>query len=285
MYSGFNEPATDGLRYITSNDGINWTSINGTWLKPQVGKQKVMRDPSIIQGPDGTFHFVWTTSWRHDNTIGYASSKDLINWSEQRAIPVMESEKDVVNVWAPELFYDDEKEQFVIVWASCIPGRYPRGVEDEKNNHRLYYTTTKDFNTFSKPEIIYDPGFSSIDATIVKLAKKKYVMVLKDNTRPARNLRVAFASSPYGPYGELSDSLTHKLTEGPTVSKAINGYYYIYYDDYNYNRFGALKTKDFKTFTDATSEIHVPALHKHGTVFMAPKKIVKKLIEDSKKKR
>ena len=35
-------------------------------------------------------------------------------------------------------------------------------------------------------------GFSTIDAVIVKRAKNDYVMVLKDNTRPERNLKSLF---------------------------------------------------------------------------------------------
>ncbi|MBQ4249339.1 MAG: class I tRNA ligase family protein, partial [Clostridia bacterium] len=32
--------------------------------------------------------------------------------------------------------------------------------EDEYNNHRLYYTTTKDFKTFGETKLLIDPGFS-----------------------------------------------------------------------------------------------------------------------------
>lgn len=62
--TSFHEPATDGLRFIYSRDAVHWDSIPGTFLAPKVGKQKVMRDPSIIRTPDGVFHLVWTSSWR-----------------------------------------------------------------------------------------------------------------------------------------------------------------------------------------------------------------------------
>ena len=106
--TSFHEPANEGLRFIYSYDGINWNPIEGTFLAPKVGNQKVMRDPSIVKGPDGTFHLVWTSSWRGDNGFGYASSKDLIHWTEERFITVMD-DPTTVNVWAPELFYDDVK--------------------------------------------------------------------------------------------------------------------------------------------------------------------------------
>ena len=98
--TSFHEPATEGLRFIYSRDGIRWDSIQGVFLSPKVGNQHVMRDPSIVRGPDGTFHLVWTSSWRGDRGFGYASSRDLIHWSEQRFIEVM-SDTTTVNVWAP----------------------------------------------------------------------------------------------------------------------------------------------------------------------------------------
>ena len=32
--TSFHEPATDGLRFIYSNDGWNWQQIEGVWLRP-----------------------------------------------------------------------------------------------------------------------------------------------------------------------------------------------------------------------------------------------------------
>ena len=274
--TSFHEPANEGLRFIYSYDGINWKSIEGTFLAPKVGNQKVMRDPSIVKGPDGTFHLVWTSSWRGDKGFGYASSKDLIHWTEERFITVMD-DPTTVNVWAPELFYDDVKRQYMIIWASCIPGKFPDGLEDHNNNHRLYYTTTKDFKTFSKAKLLIEPGFSSIDATMVKRGNNDYVMVLKDNTRKQRNIKVAFAKSPYGPWSEASESFTDMFCEGPSTAY-VDGWYYIYYDSYRQKIYGAHRTKDFKTFEDRTGSVKFPVGHKHGTVFMASEDIVNNLI-------
>ena len=124
MFTSFHEPADEGLRYLYSEDGIHWDSIPGVWLKPELGQHQLMRDPSMVRTPDGTYHLVWTTSWKGDLGFGYAHSKDLIHWSEQQMIPVMADEPTTINVWAPEIFYDDESDQFMVVWASCIPGRF-----------------------------------------------------------------------------------------------------------------------------------------------------------------
>ena len=67
---------------------------------------------------------VWTVAWT-DHGIGVAHSRDLIHWSEQTRVPVMDHEPNALNAWAPDLFYDDVKREYVIVWATSIPGRFP----------------------------------------------------------------------------------------------------------------------------------------------------------------
>ena len=277
LFSNFREPATDGLRLAYSYDGYHWTDLDTTFLKPKLDSN-VMRDPSIAQGGDGTYHLVFTSAWKGTKTFGYASSKDLIHWSEQKTIPVMQNEATTVNVWAPELFYDDEDNQFIIIWASTIPFRFPKGQEDENNNHRMYYTTTKDFITFSDTKLFLDPGFSVIDCVIVKRGKNDYVLVLKDNTRPERNIKVAFANSPLGPYSKPSAPFSPNFTEGPTVAR-IKDDYIIYYDQYREKIYGAMKTKDFKTFTDITKEVSLPQGHKHGTIFEIKRNELKALLK------
>ena len=281
LSTSFHEPANGGLRYIYSEDAIHWDSIPGTWLKPEVGAQKVMRDPSITRTPDGTYHLVWTSSWKGDNGFGYANSKDLIHWSEEQKIPVMAKEPTTVNVWAPEVFYDDVKKEFVVVWASCVPNRFARGVEDENNNHRLYYITTKDFKTISETKLFYDPGFSVIDATIVKRGDQDYVLVMKDNTRAMRNLKVAFAKSPTGPYTPASVPFTESFVEGPTTAK-VGDDYYIYFDVYERKIFGAMKTRDFIHFQNITDELKMPVGHKHGTIVKIPYSDLKRLLKAQK---
>lgn len=287
MSTSFREPATEGLRFIYSRDAIHWDTVPGIFLKPSVGAQKVLRDPSIIRTPDGIFRLVWTSSWRGDKGFGYSESKDLMHWSEPRFIEVME-DTTTVNVWAPELFWDADRGEAMVVWASCVPGKFPDGEEEHKNNHRLYYSVTKDFKMFTKGKLLYDPGFSSIDATILERADKDYVMVFKDNTRRNRNIRVAFANDAHGPWSSPSASFTSKLTEGPTVvelpiENAFGcGGYLIYYDRYGNHDFGASYTKDFKSFKNVSAKVSVPSKHKHGTIFRVTEEILTNLIKSRK---
>ncbi len=278
LYTSFHEPADAGLRLLYSNDGYQWKDLDTVFLKPTVGNQKVMRDPSMVQGPDGTFHLVWTSSWRGDKGFGYSSSKDLVHWSEQRFITVMDLEPTTVNVWAPEIFYDDVKQAYIIIWASCIPGRFDKGVEEDSNNHRLYVTTTKDFKSFTSTQLFLDPGFSVIDAVIVKRQPDDYVLVLKDNTRPERDIKVAFGKSPMGPWQNVSKAITEKFTEGPAVVK-LKSEWLIYCDAYQKKSFDAVATNDFVTFKNVSNEVQVPQGHKHGTIVTVRKKTLNKLLK------
>jgi hypothetical protein len=280
VFSSFHEPANEGLRFLWSDDGKHWDSIPGVWLRPDVGKQRVMRDPSIIRTPDGMFRLVWTSSWRGDLGFGYAESRDLRHWTPGRLVNVM-TDTTTVNVWAPELFYDDVRGEAMVVWASCVPGKFARGIEDEKNNHRLYYSTTRDFRTFTPARLLMDPGYSVIDATLVKRGPGDYVMVVKDNTRNERNIKISFAKDPHGPWSAPSAPFTESFTEGPAVAQLANGYM-IYYDRYRTHDFGAQFTRDFIHFDDQTSRVTVPPLHKHGTIFKAPRRLVKQLLRHPK---
>jgi hypothetical protein len=276
LFTSFRDADQNFLRFLYSYDGYHWTNVPGTFLEANAGVSRQFRDPSLLRGPDGTFHLVWTTGWHGDQGFGYASSKDLIHWSEQKFVPVMTNEPTTVNVWAPELFYDESGKNFIIVWASTIPGRFPDMLEKHDNNHRLYFTTTRDFSNFTPTKLFFDPGFSVIDAFILKDGDR-YVLVCKDNSRPNLNLRVAFAKSPLGPWKNVSEPFTQKFTEGPCALK-IDDDWLIYFDAYREKIYGAVKSRDFKNFTDVTKEVSFPEGHKHGTAIKVPRKILDGLL-------
>ena len=278
LFTSFHEPADAGLRMLYSFDAYHWKDFDTVFLKPQIGNQKVMRDPSMVQAPDGTFHLVWTSSWRGDKGFGYASTKDFFHWTQQKLVDVMAHEPTTVNVWAPELFYDDVAKDYKIIWASTIPGRFERGIEEDSNNHRMYITSTKDFNEFSPTKLFIDPKFSVIDAVIVKRNANDYVLVLKDNTRPERNLKVAYSNSPEGQWNKISRPFSDNFTEGPTVVK-IKDRWVIYFDSYRKKTYEAVATKDFINFENINNQVSIPEGHKHGTIVPVKKKVIKDLLK------
>ncbi len=280
LFSYFKNNGEDGLHLAFSRDGLKWRALNDDkpYLTPTVGSQKLMRDPCIIQGPDGEFHLVWTTGWRGQD-IGIAHSKDLIHWSEQKAIPVMAHEPTAMNCWAPEIFYDEANKQYLIFWATTIPGRFPATEASGNNglNHRIYFTTTKDFVTYSKTALFYDGGFNVIDATIVRHGAK-FVMILKDETQNPvkKNLRIAVSDKAAGPYSEASAPFTIDWVEGPTTVN-INGEWLVYYDMYRDHKYGAVKSSDLKTWEVVSDKIELPQGLRHGTILQVSDQISSKL--------
>ncbi|HEY0177229.1 MAG TPA: glycosyl hydrolase, partial [Pedobacter sp.] len=113
IFSYFKGNGEDGLHLAYSTDGYTWNALKSdqSFLSPTVSKDKLMRDPCIIRGADGRFHMVWTVSWT-DKGIGYASSNDLITWSEQQYLPLMAAEEGARNCWAPEITYDDKTKTY-----------------------------------------------------------------------------------------------------------------------------------------------------------------------------
>jgi beta-xylosidase len=296
LFSYFTRNGDDGVHLAWSRDGITWLPLNGgrSVITPQItgsgrGWQEwnttaaLMRDPSILRGPDGTFHLVWTVAWT-DHGIGVAHSRDLIHWSGQTRVPVMDHEPDALNAWAPDLFYDDATGQFVIAWATSIPGRFPatdtlaQRTSRGRADHRLYYVTTKDFRTYSRAALLYDGGFSAIDGTIAKRGDT-YYLVMKDETffPPMRNLRVAASKRATGPYGPAFPAFTAHDTEGPSVLH-VGDYWYVYYDEYTRGHYGAMRTRDFERWEPFTDSLKAPRGMRHGSAFLAPESILKGLL-------
>ncbi|MEO5716562.1 MAG: glycoside hydrolase family 43 protein [Luteolibacter sp.] len=288
VFSYFTGNGEDGLHLAWSTDGLKWEALKsgGSFLTPTVGKSKLMRDPCVTQGPDGTFHMVWTDSWDSD-TIGYASSKDLIHWSEQKDVPVMAGESNVKNCWAPEIIYDAKAKRFMIFWATTIPGRFPLTEFGGKNdsNHRIYATTTTDFETYSKSIVFFDPGFNCIDSTILPVDGRAY-MFFKDETKvpkAMKNLRLAVASNIAGPYEVEKKPLNEPgaWVEGPTALQ-VGDETYLYFDAYTQHHYAAMVSKDLKTWRDVTSKLKMPSGVRHGTAFAVSSAVMKTLLEEKR---
>ena len=289
LYSYFRGNGEDGLHLAYSRDGLEFTALNNgkPFLAPAVGISKLMRDPCIIRTPDGTFHMVWTAGWT-ERGIGYASSQDLVNWSEQKYFMVMEKEPEARNCWAPEIFYDKKMKQFLIFWSTTIPGRFPQTEKagDSGYNHRIYSVTTKDFEIFSETELFYDYGFNVIDASINFNKKgRNYVMFVKDETRtPAeKNIRITTSKNLYGPFSSPSPPITGNYwAEGPSAIK-IGKTWHVYFDKYTEKKMGAVISSDLKKWEDISERIIFPEGVRHGTIFQADEAILKKLLQLSGK--
>ncbi|HEY0743890.1 MAG TPA: glycoside hydrolase family 43 protein [Chryseosolibacter sp.] len=271
IFSYFKNNGEDGLHLAFSEDGYKWTALNhdSSFLKPDAGQEKLMRDPCIILGPDNLYHMVWTTGW-NEKGIGYANSVDLIHWSDQRYFEVMQHEPKARNCWAPEIFYDQKSKQYMIFWATTVEGKFAETQSEKESgyNHRIYYVTTKNFREFSEPDLLYDMDFNAIDATIIQ-HDQKYVMFVKDETiepTPQKNIRLSTSGNLTGGYSVASPPITGNYwAEGPAVLKVDTGWI-VYFDKYKEKKMGAVFSKDLQVWTDISLKIKFPEGTRHGSV-------------------
>jgi len=283
LFTYFMGRGESGLHLAYSYDGLKWDSLFGgvSVLKPVLGDELLMRDPSMVRDDDGTFHLVWTTGW-WEQGFGYAYSKDLLTWSEPRFIPVMEKFPGAKNTWAPELFYHEATGLYYIIWASTVPGKFPE-IETTPNeiglNHRQYYVTTRDFITFSETALFYDPGFSVIDGTIVKKDSLYWFIIKNEMSVPSeKNLRVTFTDNlPNGFPDSVSGNISGELwAEGPSPL-VIGDYVHVYFDKYRNRRYGAIRSSDGQNWEDISHLVSFPRGTRHGTAIKVPKRFIERL--------
>jgi Arabinosidase BT_3657-like, N-terminal len=290
----------DGLRMAYSRDGYKWTPLrNGDlFLKPEVGS-KQMRDPSLVEGRDRRFHLVWT-SGSNDKGFGYSSSKDLINWSEQRFIPVNEK-LNATYTRAPEIFYDRKPKLFYIIWSATIPGLFPETDKDGEQNNRLYYVTTQNFVDFSQPKIFFNPGFNCIDGSLIE-ANGKYQLIFIDDRTDFKTIRISTAEKLDGQWTVPTEPITTlNGIQGPSGVKVGNDWL-IYFDHHLSNQTsgqnsgqpsgetsgqpssqtsGALRSRDFRQWEDVTNQISFPKDMKQGSVLRVTDETLEVLLQDS----
>jgi beta-xylosidase len=239
----------------------------------------------VAQGPDGTFHLVWTSGWTTESgkVVGYSNSKDLLNCSKPKPISLMENEPRTRNIWAPEIFYERSQNRWLSLWSSTIPGKFPDSDQtgDDGYNHRVYCATTKDFQGISASRLLCDPGFNIIDATLFGAGRKFYLFFKDERKQPVKkNLRYAVADGPEGPFGKPSEPFTGDWVEGPSAIK-IGDQYIVYFDHYaSPQYYGAVRSKDLAHWEDCSREMTFPKGHRHGTVFRVPPNIAQRLQQD-----
>jgi beta-xylosidase len=265
----FRGNGADGLHLQWSADGYRWeTLLNDRSVLPAtVGESKLMRDPNLLRGPDGMFHLVWTTSWT-GKTIGYARSKDLLNWSEPIAIPVMADEPACKLCWAPEVRYDAENKNFLIHWSSSFTNETPE-------YWRTYAVTTTDFKTFSKPRLFFDPGHSQIDASILG-AEGKFYLFYKHSWQ---GNRYAVSDHLTGPYANSSPMITNDDWEGAWPMRLGDGYV-AYIDRFkSRERMGMWHSKDLVTWENVSSKASFPPGTLHCSVIQVEKSVIQPMLE------
>jgi hypothetical protein len=285
LFTSFRKNGETGVFFALSGDGLKFTPLknNQPWIPPQHAGM-LMRDPYLVQGPDRVWHLLWTWGWGKGRDsqylrMGHATSNDLITWSAQQEIRLFDDEPNARNVWAPEMVWDAKRHEWLIFWATTITGRFPKetGESESGYNHRMYAITTRDFQTFTKPRLFLDPGYNVIDLTLARDGKLWRAAIKDERLKPEmKRLRFATAPDPAGPWSTLGEPTAQSWIEGPSMLR-IGKHWIIYYDRYRLRKMGALKTRDFQSFTEISDQLSFPDDHRHGTVVRIDAKTAAKL--------
>tara|TARA_B100000700_G_scaffold146051_1_gene162523 strand:+ start:953 stop:1804 length:852 start_codon:yes stop_codon:yes gene_type:complete len=268
---------SEALHLALSEDGFTFEAVNGNLAVLEATEQTgTMRDPFLFQDQDGLFHLLATDGWR-GTSLAHATSEDLIFWSEQRIIPVMETIPGTRNVWAPEVFYGIEDGQYRIIWSSTVDTSETERVRD----HRIWACNTIDFETFSDSYLFFDPGYNVIDATVVGYGDV-YLMAFKDERGENRvdtdykAIRTAISLVPGGPFEAVSDLVTPAPVEGPTIYRKDN-LWVMLYDHFLEDCYGVSVSKDGRQWTVSEVEVVLPEGLRHGSVIEVSKQIADRL--------
>ena len=259
LFAYFKEPGNQGIYLALSRDGYHYTALNDgqPWVKPD-RQGELMRDVFLTRGPDGLFHMVWTWNWR-GRSLGYAESKDLQHWSAQSEVPIMESFPEIRNVWAPEIDWDAQQMKWLIIWSSSP--------SDASQGNRIWSSLTTDFKTFSTPQILFDPGYEVIDATMFHGKRTQY-LIFKDQTRDPLRYQIRYATGPTveGPWSNIQAPLTESWSEGPSAIK-VGKEFVIYYDHYRapHARYEGVQSRDWIHWESIDDRISFPEYCKHGS--------------------
>lgn len=263
LFIHFREPGSQGIYFALSRDGYHYAPLNDgrPWLAPEYPGE-LMRDVFLTRGPDHLFHMVWTWNWR-GNSLGYATSPDLLHWSPQKEIPIMQDFPDTNNVWAPETYWDAKKHKWLLLWSSSM--------KNSTAGNRIWFSLTPDFSAFSKPAVFFDPGWVVIDATIFHrrgARRDPYYLIFKDQTPDPLRYQIRFATGPtlLGPWSNIQAPITEPWSEGPSAIQ-VGHHYLVFYDHYRgpRPRYEAVETTDWIHWSSADDRISLPPGSKHGS--------------------
>ena len=99
-------------------------------------------------------------------------------------------------------------------WASTIAANFFQAYQEPvEDSPRLFFARTKDFKTYTTPQLLFDPGYTVRYGMIVRDCTR-YALLHEDSRYEVRQLRVAFSDNPTGPWGPSSDTIGegfHKL--------------------------------------------------------------------------
>ena len=278
-----NAPEEEQICYALSDDGYNYTPLNGGYpviSSDTIAFTQCVRDPHILRGEDGkTFYMVVTDmksslGWASNRGMVLMKSNDLINWQHSAVnFPTKYPKKwgNVTRVWAPETIYDKKAGKYMVFYS--LRTSHPKSFD------RIYYSyVNNDFTDLEgEPQFLFDNGSATIDGDIVyNPGDGLYHLFYK--SEGGRGIFQATAKTLTAEPGQKLGSQwtkhdahvdqTNEAVEGVGVCQSIDGKSWIVmYDCYANGHYQFCKSTDLKDFSvvqnTETKGMFTP---RHGTI-------------------
>ena len=278
-----NAPDKEQICYALSDDGYNYTPLNGgnpVISSDTIAYTQCVRDPHILRCEDGkTFYMVVTDmksslGWASNRGMVLLKSTDRVNWQHSAInFPTKYPKQwgNVTRVWAPETIFDRNAGKYMVF--------YSLRTNDEDSFDRIYYSYVNDDFTDleGEPQYLFDRGTATIDGDIVyNPSDGLYHLFFK--SEGGRGIFQAtsktLTAEPGKPLGsqwtvhEAHVDQTEVQVEGVGVCQSIDGKSWIVmYDCYTSHYYQFCKSPDLKHFevvqNTATEGKFTP---RHGTI-------------------
>lgn len=241
LFAHFIGEEKDGeqIYFSLSKDGLHWNDLkDGKYiLKSNVGELGV-RDPFLIRDEAKKQYYLIATDLRIEAGKGWGvaqyggsqnlvvwDSTDLIHWNGPKLRKV--GIEGAGCVWAPEAIYDEEKQSFLVFWASMV-----KLSGDTEAKQRIYGSYTKDFTKFSEPFLMIERENHVIDTTMVR-CDGHYYRFSKDETTKVITMEQSTSLKPETFEPVNSETLSHLFgVEGPEIYQLPDGTWCLIVDRY-----------------------------------------------------
>ncbi len=291
LFVHFRETTTpDGeqVYFALSKDGFAWEAVNEsrpvlwayygdmgvrdfTICRSRDSKKFwiVATDLSLSYGMRGKYHHSWKEIGENGSkNFAVWESDDLVSWSEEKLVKV--GDEAFGCMWAPDVLYDEKTGDYLLHWSSSH-------ASDGYELKKIYYSRTKDFETFSKPEVLLElPGKDIIDSAMYE-ENGYYYLFIKCSRDPGRimEFRSSNITGPFEKIPAFDESmlvLEEGLYEAPTAVKLDDGRWCLFLDFYGVKGAGQgyvpFVSDDLGSgiFTRSDAKFSFPYGFKHGTI-------------------
>ena len=288
-------PNGEQVYFGVSKDGLHWEAVNdGEPVLWHYYGTKGGRDFTVVRSQfDGKFYIIgtdlsvaygyrqygpqkfWEMAGNHGSEcLSVFASDDLVHWSEQRLLDF--SGNGFGCVWAPDILFDKEAGDYILHWSSST-------ADNGYTNKRIYYSRTKDFMEFSKPEVLYGPEeYDVIDSAMYE-EDGKYYLFVKSYGPDCHGVIELVSDHITGPFERVKGYHLHEDAdstkyEAATCLKLPDGRWCLFLDYYGaagaaqgYVPFIADRLAD-GNFIRSEAEFSFPYRFKHGTVLSITEK-------------